>query len=322
MKKISRFSDYISVDETTEYMHVEIPTSFSKVNLIVILITLYFLYLKVLDNLLASWQACFYPLFILLSVRFLYTFYDIIRENKLKEVLSHFYGTEDDVIVKLENLILLSNLFNLIHYFLCGVICLFFAEFMDSKQDDYIFYFMNVLIGMVISQLLFSFITTSSYFDLKKTNITKDVEANGNQNTNDDSYFAFFTSLIAPILTYFSNMMIICSANSGVCTQFYLSTLTSLLGAFGISVSHISTYLFPITIIMLIISNISLYIKRKKLTYPPFLLGLFSTLLIIISKLFEESFWWMNYLGSVLMIIAAIWNVKLNRFFGIPRRKK
>jgi len=328
MPKTQRIHDYCSVDETTEYLHIEIPQKFSISTLVVSLITIYLVYLKVLDNLLTSWQACFYLMYIFLTIRFFISFYDIIKENNLKETLYEFIG-EDDIVIKTENLILLSNLFNLIHYCFCGFCCFFFAEYLDLKNDDYIFYFLNVLIGLLVNQLGFSILSNTKWFDIKtKEKEKRDLEnhnhanSHNEANANDSSFVAFCSSLVAPILTYFSNMMVICSANSGVCTQFYLSTLTSLLGAFGITVSNISTYLLPITVIMLIISNISLYIKRKKLSHPPFLLGVFSTFLIIISKLFEENLSILNYLGSILMLIAAIWNMRINKFYGLPSRKK
>lgn len=330
MVKTRRITDTLSIDETTEYVHIEIPQSYSLSSLIVSLVTLYLLYLKVLDNLLASWLSSFYIMFALLAIKFVISFADIIKESKLREALVNFYGDDEEVILKLENLTLLNNLFNLTHYSFCVFTCMFFAEFLDKKNDEYIFYFLNSLIGLISNQLIFSLLCRTKWFDIKSTSNTKlnDLEANGdteNNNSNISSYdsvVSFFASLITPLLTYFSNMMVICSANSGVCTQFYLSTLTSLLGAFGINVSNLSTYLFPITLVMLVISNISLYIKRRKLTHPPFLLGVFSTGLIILSKVFEDSLWEFNYVGSVLILVAAIWNARINKFFGLPTKKK
>lgn len=318
-KKYYDVYDYLSssYNETTDYVHIEIPTIYPKLNLIAILISLYLLYQKILDNLMVSWLICFYPVFCLLIFRFIQTFLSLIQESNTKNILSQYISPEDEIILKLENLTLLSNLFSLINFCFYGFSCFFIAEYMDSKKNEWIFYFMNVLIGCCLSHLIFNLTSSMSYFDIKRNN-NPDNEANIHIKEKE-SILMIISGIITPIMTYLSNMMIICSANSGVCTQFYLSTLTSILGAFGITISNISSYLFPITLIMLVVSNISLYIKRKKFTHPPFLLGLLSTFLIILSKVLDESI--LNYIGSITMIIAAIWNMKMNKFFGLPSKK-
>ena len=134
---------------------------------------------------------------------------------------------------------------------------------------------------------------------------------------NNSIIIAFITSLISPALTYVSNMMIICSG--GACTQIYISTITSILGAFGVTLSEISKYMFPITCVLLGVSLISLYIKKREILHRPFLLGLFSAAMIILGKYFEKT--WLSklvYPGNILMIIAAIWNARMNKFSGLP----
>lgn len=314
---IYEYSNSIN-NETTDYVHVEIPTIYPKLNLVMILISLYLLYLKIMDSLMVSWLICFYPVLGLLIFRFCQTFLSLIQESNTKAMLSQYINPEDEIILKLENLTLLSNLFNLINFCFYGFSCLFIAEYMDSKEIEWIFYFMNVLIGSCLSHLIFNLVSNMSYFNIKKTSNHNDVEANIHIKENE-SILMFISGILTPVMTYVSNMMIICSANSGVCTQFYLSTLTSILGAFGITISNISAYLFPITLIMLVVSNISLFIKRKKISHPPFLLGIASTVLIILSKVFDFSL--LNYIGSLTMIVAAIWNMKMNKFFGLPSKK-
>jgi hypothetical protein len=67
------------------------------------------------------------------------------------------------------------------------------------------------------------------------------------------------------------------------------------------------------------ISVFSLYIKKKKFSHPPFILGVFSAFIIILGKYYENNFLrYLIYPGNILMIIAAIWNAKLNNFTGIP----
>ena len=48
--------------------------------------------------------------------------------------------------------------------------------------------------------------------------------------------------------------MIICSG--GACTQIYISTFKSILGAFGVTLSEINKYMFPITCVLLGVSLI------------------------------------------------------------------
>jgi hypothetical protein len=259
-----------------------------------------------------SWQSTFYILYGTLVYKLLYSFYSLTKESEKSEELYFAFADKEEMINKIENLYVLSKLIQIVNFSLCIMICFFFCRYMDSKLEYYIYYLLHSLIGLCLFHLIFSIISNSQYFQL-------------NANENKDHLFynsAFITSLITPLMTYLSNLTIICSANSGVCTQFYLSTLTSILGAFGITVSNLSEYLFPITIIMLIISNVSLYIKRRQLLHPPFMLGVFSTFLIVLSKLYEDKVWYLLYLGNILMLVAAIWNMKINKFFGLPKKSK
>ena len=302
-------------EDESDYFHLDIPQTFSKVNLISGIITIYLLYYRFSDNLLVSWQSTCYVIYIAVIYNFINSFLHIINDSDKVNNIQKLFPDKEEFISKVENLMLLSNLVNLIHYTLCFFSIYFFAELMDSKDDKYIYFILTTLGGLTINQLIFSFLADSQWFNIK---INKD--ANSHVSYTDSS--AFLAGLITPIATYLSNLTMICSANSGVCTQFYLSTLTSILGAFGITVSNLSQYLFPITVVMLIVSNISLYIKRKKLTHPPFILGIIATLMIIISKINEGSLWMFLYIGNVLMLIAAVWNMKMNKFFGLPSRKK
>lgn len=299
------------IEDESDFVHFDIPQTYSKANLLTVILTLYLLYFKFSDNLMITWQASFYLIYLILIYNFAYAFYNIISDSNTIGSIQSVFKDQEEVIGKIENLMLLSNLVNLIHYTLCFFSCYFFAQLMDTKDDSYIFYILTTSICLCINQLLFSLLADSSWFKIKNT---------ANENITDSG--AFLASLLTPIATYISNMTLICSANSGVCTQFYLSTLTSILGAFGITVSNLSQYLFPITIVMLIVSNISLYIKRKKLSHPPFLLGLVSTAMILLSKLNEESLWYLMYLGNILMLIAAIWNMRMNKFYGLPSKAK
>ena len=140
-------------------------------------------------------------------------------------------------------------------------------------------------------------------------------------NHTKSTSIGFASSVIAPILNYFSSMMIVCNASAGTCTQIYMSTITSIFGAFGVTISDFSDYLFPVTVVLLLVSLFSLYINKRRIMHPPFLLGVFSTVIIIVSH-FIESLWLFLYIGNVLMIVAAVWNARMNKFYGLPSFSK
>lgn len=299
-KESDEFSWFIN-----EYLNLNILITDKYFN-IMSLLTIYFIYLKVNDNFLAKWYVTFYPLYLYLIPKILYSFYLIIQSdinnkksnnnNKLKlNNLSNIYILSN-LFIFLSNIILLTIIYN-IH------------NFLDNRNDIYLIMSLKFLLIYFILLIIYSFLTKLKIFSLNFNN--------NYNNLNNSTFFAFISPIITPLLTYLSNMMIICSG--GACSQIYVSTITSLLGAFGITITEISEYMFPITIILLGISLFSLYIKKKKLTHPPFLLGLFSSIIIIIGKYYENSiFKYGVYLGNIFMIVAAIWNAKLNKFTGLP----
>lgn len=273
-------------------------------------LTLFLIYQKLNDNLMTFWQVAFIPLYIYLGITFLTSFIKIIRLN----------GSEDKVKLKIHNfelIALLSTFFRLL-IIAIGVLSIYYlAEFLDRKEDDLLIYSIYCLALVFKIQILYGLLRKLNTFKIKREK-RMDLERNDEEETaNKSDLTAFLGSLTGPILTYFSNMMIIC--NNGACTQIYASTITSLLGAFGVTVSDFSEYLFPITCLLLTISVYSLYSKRRKITHKPFLLGVFSCFLIIISH-FVESLSILTWPGNILMITAAIWNAKLNKFSGLPTR--
>lgn len=278
---------------------------------IFLLFTLFFLIQKLNDNLMAKWQATFYPVYLFLIYKFIKFFLRIVKTES-----SDDSGEKETKIIKIANLgkvVLISNFFSLINYTLSFLGIYNLAEFLDKRKDEYLFSFLYFISSICISHIIYSVFRKTSIFAIKSK---KDDE----QSTNT---LAFISSLSTPLLTYLSNMMIVCSGSSGVCTQIYMSTIASLLGAFGVTISDFSDYLFPITVVLLGISVFSLYIKRKKFTHKPFLLGLFSSVIILIAHIWQETkLYYLIYPGNILMIGAAIWNAKLNKFSGLPRFKK
>jgi hypothetical protein len=275
------------------------------------LFTLYFLLQKISDNLMTKWQACFYPMYLY--------FFIIFAKYFLKIVYSEMAESGEETTCKrtikidnMERVVLISNFFKFIYSPLMFLGVYYIGEFLDKRDDIYLFYSLYIMMAILLCQIGYSLIRRLSAFNLQVKPVITDADNN--------SAIGFVSSVIAPVLTYCSNAMVVCSS-SGVCTQVYMSTIASLLGAFGVTLSDFSEYLFPITIVLLGISLFSLYIKRKKLLHGPFLLGVFACLLIILSHVFEELSL-LIYPGNVLMLGAAIWNARVNKFYGLPRYVK
>ena len=269
----------------------------------------YFLYLKITDRFIALWRATFYPLYLYLITKALISFYLIIKNDNTSKTEK---GNNDIKLNNIEipnllNIYIVSNFFKFIFYLL--VICFIYNihSFLDYRKDEFLISAIKFLIATTIWGLIYGLIRKIPNLRLKEYQKEK----------NNSTIIAFITSLLSPALTYFSNMMIICSG--GACTQIYISTITSILGAFGVTLSEISKYMFPITCVLLGVSLISLYIKKREFLHKPFLLGVFSAILIILGKYFEKSFLSkFVYPGNILMIVAAIWNARMNKFSGLP----
>jgi hypothetical protein len=279
-------------------------------------LTCYYLIQKLSDNFMARWQVCFYPILFFIIFNFFSAFLKIIKAEL-------GFEEEDKNNIYIENIdkiSLLSNFFKMILSGFCFFSIYYFALFMDFNKDENLIFSLKMIIGACISSIIYFFLKFSKSLSIRKNNIP--IKENENEENNESgSLLSFYSSLTAPILTYFSNMMIVCSG--GACHSIVASTIGSLLGAFGVTVSNFSAYLFPFTIILLAVSLYSLYAKRKQFTHKPFLLGVFSCFLILIAHFNETNYiYYLIYPGNICMIGAAIWNAKINKFTGLPRFKK
>ena len=276
---------------------------------ICLFLTSYFLYLKITDRFIALWRVTFYPIYVYLILKTLISFYLIIKNDNITSIQKekHDILLNNLEISNLLNIYIVSTFFKFILYLL--LICFVYNihSFLDDRNDDFLIASFKFLIATTIWGFLYSIIRKIPQLKLKEQA----------KEENNSIFVAFASSLLGPILTYFSNMMIVCSG--GACTQIYISTITSILGAFGVTLSEISKYMFPITCILLGISLLSLYIKKKKILHPPFLLGVFSSILIILGKYYEKTVLSKFILpGNIIMIISAIWNARINKFSGLP----
>jgi len=215
---------------------------------------------------------------------------------------------------------LISNFFKMIISSFAFFSIYYLSDFLDFKKDESLIYSIYLLISSCISAMLYYILRQLTIFSIKRQ-INKIDPETGESTQN--SYISFISTLTGPLLTYFSNMMIVCNANTGVCTQIYASTIASLLGAFGVTISDFSEYLFPITLVLLLVSLYSLYAKKKSFKHKPFLLGVFSCVLILISHFNDKNlFSYLIYPGNIMMIGAAIWNARMNKFYGLPKYNK
>lgn len=120
---------------------------------------------------------------------------------------------------------------------------------------------------------------------------------------------ACFSALFAPVLNFLGASMVICSG--GGCTTVYGSTISAILGAFGVSAAEFLPFLDWLTGILVLVSVFVVYRAKRDLKYPPFILTAVGAASIIINLVFLTSRY-MVYAGNLMMIGAAIWNYKLN----------
>ncbi|MBN9229489.1 MAG: hypothetical protein BGO90_12265 [Legionella sp. 40-6] len=100
---------------------------------------------------------------------------------------------------------------------------------------------------------------------------------------------------------------------AGICPICW-SAYAGILSALGVSLTLYIKYLFPITIVLLMLALAALGFKAKQRRgFKPFILGFIAAFLIISGKFI----WPMDgtlYIGILLLISASIWNV-------LPKRK-
>ena len=209
---------------------------------------------------------------------------------------------------EVRNLYLISNLY---HFFVCLLWVAFIYNvhsFLDNREkDECLHKACKLLVYISIISILFSLLSSLPPFKMTQTP------------SSFSQKFAFFSSFLSPVVTYLSTLTVVCSG--GACSQIYVSTITSLLGAFGVSLSNLSKFMFPITLVLIVFSLVSLYVKRRKLTHGPFLLGIVGAIFIIFGQIFNGSFTGkvVSYIGNAVMIGAAVWNMRKNKLYGIPK---
>jgi len=302
--------------------HTFIVTTYSDYNIskeliflpICSILSLFFIYQKINDRVMVKWQGTLYPFYLYFITQFLKFFLNIIKNEKEDDQDFENLKSKKLNIQNIEKIILISNFFMLIDSALAIVALYYFGEFLDHRKDEFLFSSMYVLFSYCFSKIIYFILRKTKIFEIKRSTFSSD-----NSPSSTHGTLAFITSVTTPVLTYISNAMIICGSN-GTCTQVYMSTIASLLGAFGVGLSDLSEYLFPVTIVLLGVSLFSLYIKKKSWKHKPFLIGVFSTVLILLSHIFDDTkLYYLIYPGNILMVIAAVWNARINKLYGLPR---
>jgi len=168
------------------------------------------------------------------------------------------------------------------------------------------------LLIMGAVQMIFHLAYTYLYTQMQKTPITPPVTKNTTDVNTEDakSGVSFLTTLMTPVFNFLGSSVAICSG--GTCTAMYGSTLSAIFGAFGITITEWLPYLDGLTGLLVFVSVYVLWSAKRDYKYKPFLLGVVGAVLII-SYLVTSQYKIMLYIGNVMMVVAALWNIKLNR---------
>lgn len=111
-------------------------------------------------------------------------------------------------------------------------------------------------------------------------------------------YLSFVFNVLTPALN-------VCTI-SGVCSSFYLSTLSSLFTAFGASIADLLHIFTPVTYVLLGCTLYSIYYTKKSLKYPPFVLGLVSSGVIVWGQKGDSTY--LVMIANLFLLLAVFWN--------------
>lgn len=96
----------------------------------------------------------------------------------------------------------------------------------------------------------------------------------------------------------------------GQCFTIGSNSIASTLSAFGVTMTHVNTYLVPLCCLLLAYSVWSIYKDKRQLTYKPFLAGLAGAVLIALDNfVLGGSYNFYNipsWVGNILLIGATI----------------
>ncbi|CAG9311975.1 unnamed protein product [Blepharisma stoltei] len=120
--------------------------------------------------------------------------------------------------------------------------------------------------------------------------------------------------IISSILNILPPTLSVCTIN-GTCSSMYVSLFSSVFSAFGASISDFITILNPLTYLLLFLTILSLFFSKHSIKHPPFLLGLFSTVGILLFQYLD--LFMMILMSNGLLMVSVLWNnqmIKVGEF--------
>ncbi|CAG9314620.1 unnamed protein product [Blepharisma stoltei] len=114
--------------------------------------------------------------------------------------------------------------------------------------------------------------------------------------------------LLAPILNVLAPAMTVCTIN-GTCSSMYISIFSSIFSAFGASLADLVAILHPLTYLLLFLTALSLYYAKHSVKYPPFILGVISSILILVGQLYNIFI--IVLISNAMLVASVLWNNKV-----------
>ena len=269
-------------------------------------ITLVLVFKKVeLKSLDWSWINTFIPTFLYLIHQMITNFSSILLIELPKD--------QDSSKDKVPKLFILDSLNHFLQYMVLFICLIIITELLETIPEQrslfplYIIATIYLLLHLAYTVLHSSIIQRSQPLSVNK--VMPLIILSNNDDSNKPG-ISFFTSLITPLFNFLGSSVAICAG--GTCTAIYGSTLSAIFSAFGITITEWLPYLDGLTGFLIIISVYVLYTAKRDWKYQPFVLSAVAATLIIFQMItsFSKIF---LYVGNIMMILAALWNIRLNR---------
>jgi hypothetical protein len=258
---------------------------------------------------------------------FLYQIY-----SNFKSILAIDIRKESEAKIRNPLLFIVRCLYNVLESLLCFICLFIITDIAEAEEDKRS---LTPLFLILMIQLITHFAFTvvhkklegkhMNYLPISKASDAVSVELNSlgkspSSKDNNSSGLSFLTTLTGSFSSLLTATTTICAG--GACTPIYGSTIGAILGAFGITLTEWLPYLDGVTGIFVAVSVYILWSAKKDWTYRPFLLSAAAAILIIVHLITQEHKF-LLYIGNVMMIGGAFWNIKLNRVrFGKKAKKQ
>ena len=196
-------------------------------------------------------------------------------------------------------------LFNIV-FSIFAIIATYMLALIKDKSTTMI---NNSHLFALLGIILVTHIMYSHWVSSEVTRMMLPLDARTEPTASGSKLGAFFSAISAPIVNFLGASMVICGGGS--CTTIYGSTISAILGAFGVSATEWLPFLDWLTGILVVVSVYVVYRAKRDIKYKPFMLSFAAGVLIIINMIFLTSRY-LIYIGNAMMLGAAFWNYKLN----------